>query len=114
MSTPSNSQGRVARARILVVEDEEPLARLVASYLLRDGYDAELIDADSSTRIPIAKQLPKLIESARPHAQDLGCESELDHLLDIDFRTGAQRQREIVRAGASLTELVGSLAQQFA
>ncbi|MGH2957973.1 MAG: carboxylate-amine ligase, partial [Solirubrobacterales bacterium] len=80
----------------------------------RDGYDAELIDADSSTRIPIAKQLPALIEAARPHAQDLGCESELDHLLDTDFKTGAQRQREIVRSGASLTELVGSLAQQFA
>jgi carboxylate-amine ligase len=80
----------------------------------RDGYDAELIDADTSTRIPIAKTLPKLIEAARPHAQDLGCEAELDSLLDAGFRTGAQRQRDIVRSGASLTELVGTLAQQFA
>ena len=69
----------------------------------RDGYDAELVDADTSTRIPIARLLPKLIDAARPHAQELGCESELDHLLDTDFRNGAQRQREIVRAGASLT-----------
>jgi carboxylate-amine ligase len=80
----------------------------------RDGAEAELIDADSSTRIPIAKHLPKLIDAARPHAQELGCEAELDHLLSGDFKTGAQRQRDIVRSGASLTELVGSLAQQFA
>lgn len=80
----------------------------------RDGMDAELIDADSSTRIAISEHLPKLIDAARPHAQELGCESELEALLDGSFQAGAQRQREIVRSGASLTELVGSLAQQFA
>lgn len=80
----------------------------------RDGIDAELIDADTSTRIPISEYLPKLLDAARPHAQELGCEAELNALVDVDFRTGAQRQREIVRSGASLTELVGNLAQQFA
>ncbi len=80
----------------------------------RDGFDAELIDADTSERIPIARLLPKLIDAARPHAQELGCENELELLIDPAFRTGAQRQREIVRSGASLTELVGTLAQQFA
>ena len=80
----------------------------------RDGYDAELIDADSSTRIPIAELLPKLIDAARPHAQDLGCENELEFLIDPEFRTGAQEQRQIVRSGASLTELVGQLAHRFA
>lgn len=80
----------------------------------RDGYDAELVDAESSTRIPISESLPKLIDAARPHAQELGCEAELDHLIDPAFRTGAQEQRDLVRAGASLTELVGSLSQQFA
>ncbi|MFY9488657.1 MAG: YbdK family carboxylate-amine ligase [Solirubrobacterales bacterium] len=80
----------------------------------RDGYDAELIDADTSTRVPISEQLPKLINAARPHAQDLGCEAELDLLVDPNFRTGAQSQREQVRAGASLTELVGAMAQRFA
>ncbi|MGB0889217.1 MAG: carboxylate-amine ligase [Solirubrobacterales bacterium] len=80
----------------------------------RDGIDAELIDANSSTRIAISDYLPKLIDAARPHAQELGCEAELDLLADPDFRTGAQRQRELVRAGASLTELVGQLAQKFA
>jgi carboxylate-amine ligase len=80
----------------------------------RDGYDAELIDADTSTRIPISKMLPKLIDAAKPHAQELGCENELDMLLDPSFRTGAQRQRDVVHDGASLTELVGRLADQFA
>lgn len=80
----------------------------------RDGYDAELIDADTSTRIPISKMLPKLIDAAKPHAQELGCENELELLLDPSFRPGAQRQRDIVHSGASLTELVGQLADQFA
>ncbi|MFY9264859.1 MAG: YbdK family carboxylate-amine ligase [Solirubrobacterales bacterium] len=80
----------------------------------RDGYDAELIDAESSTRVPISVLLPKLIDAARPHAQDLGCEAELDLLADPGFKTGAQSQRDLVRAGASLTELVGALAQRFA
>jgi carboxylate-amine ligase len=80
----------------------------------RDGYDAELIDADTSTRLPISEILPKLVAAARPHAQELGCENELDLLVDPSFRTGAQSQRDLVRAGASLTELVGNLSQQFA
>ncbi|MGH2906154.1 MAG: carboxylate-amine ligase [Solirubrobacterales bacterium] len=80
----------------------------------RDGYDAELIDADSSTRMPIAKLLPQLIDAARPHAQELGCEAELDLLADPSFNTGSQSQRDLVRNGASLTELVGHLAGQFA
>lgn len=80
----------------------------------RDGCDAELIDADTAERVPISRFLPQLVEAARPHAQELGCENELELLVDPAFRSGAQRQREIVRAGASLTELVGTLAQQFA
>lgn len=80
----------------------------------RDGFDAQLIDVDSSTRVPVAELLRQLIDAARPHAQDLGCEDELLLLADPDFRTGAQRQREIVRSGASLTELVDQLARSFA
>lgn len=80
----------------------------------RDGIDAELIDADTSTRIPVPELLASLVDAARPHAQDLGCESELDALIDGSFQTGASRQREIVHDGASLTELVARLVDRFA
>jgi carboxylate-amine ligase len=80
----------------------------------RDGCEAELIDVDTSTRVPVSDLLAELIAAARPHAQDLGCENELELLADPSFQTGAQRQREIVRSGASLTELVDQLARRFA
>ena len=44
----------------------------------RDGVDAELIDADLERASRSRSTSPKLIEAARPHAQDLGCEAELD------------------------------------
>jgi carboxylate-amine ligase len=79
----------------------------------RDGFDARLIDSDTATRIPVREWLDDLIAAARPHAQDLGCENELDLLADPSFKTGAQRQRELVRNGASLTELVSNLSKNF-
>lgn len=57
MSTPVDSQGRVPRARILVVEDEEPLGRLIASYLSRDGYDPEVV-ANGREAIAVARKNP--------------------------------------------------------
>jgi DNA-binding response OmpR family regulator len=57
MSTPADSQGHAPRARILVVEDEEPLGRLIASYLARDGYDPEVV-ADGREAIAVARKNP--------------------------------------------------------
>jgi len=39
MTPGVGSVGAVAAARVLVVEDEEPLAALVCSYLVREGFD---------------------------------------------------------------------------
>lgn len=79
----------------------------------RDGFDAALIDSSNATRVPVREWLDGLIAAARPHAQDLGCENELDLLADPSFKTGAQRQRALVRNGASLTELVHQLSNNF-
>ncbi|NYI41312.1 response regulator transcription factor [Demequina lutea] len=57
MSTPVDLQGPLPRARVLVVEDEEPLGRLIASYLLRDGYDTEVV-ADGRGAIAVARANP--------------------------------------------------------
>ncbi len=43
MTTPLDSYDPPPRARVLVVEDEESLSRLIASYLSRDGYDVEVV-----------------------------------------------------------------------
>lgn len=44
-----------AAARVLVVDDEEPLARLVANYLGRDGFEAS-VTADGAEAVRVARQ----------------------------------------------------------
>jgi len=41
MTTPARTPAPAIRPRVLVVDDEEPLVRLVAAYLDRDGFDVE-------------------------------------------------------------------------
>ncbi|MCB2175700.1 MAG: response regulator transcription factor [Actinomycetales bacterium] len=49
MGVPGGRPVEVAAARVMVVEDEEALARLAASYLQRDGFDVEIVgDGDSA------------------------------------------------------------------
>jgi len=43
MTTPLDHSAHPPRARVLVVEDEAHLGRLIVSYLVRDGYDAEVL-----------------------------------------------------------------------
>ena len=45
------------RARVLVVEDEEPLARLVESYLIREGFEVDVV-GDGSVAIARARAIP--------------------------------------------------------
>jgi DNA-binding response OmpR family regulator len=53
MSAQSSPAGEVSR-RVLVVDDEEPLARLVATYLERDGFEVE-IAVDGPAAIEVAR-----------------------------------------------------------
>ncbi len=57
MNTSVAPPGPSSRARVLVVEDEEALGRLVVSYLSRDGYDAEVV-RDGREAISIARANP--------------------------------------------------------
>jgi len=45
------------RARVMVVEDEEALGRLIASYLARDGYDTQVV-RDGLQAIALARETP--------------------------------------------------------
>ena len=57
MTTPLDSSEPPPRARVLVVEDEESLSRLIASYLSRDGYDVEVV-RDGLEAIAHARAVP--------------------------------------------------------
>lgn len=79
----------------------------------RDGMEAELIEPELGRRVPARELLADLVAVCRPHAQELGCEAELDAALALGDRTGAERQIEQARALGSLPRLVGILAADF-
>ena len=79
----------------------------------RDGMDAELIEPELERRVPARELLADLVTICRPHAQDLGCEAELDRVPELGARTGAQRQIDLARSLESLPRVVGFLANDF-
>ncbi len=80
----------------------------------RDGVHGSLIDVDLECRRPVAGLLDELIEQCRPHAQDLGCEAELEHCLDLTANSPADRQRAIAADSPSLAQAVRRLTHEFA
>ncbi|HSS42901.1 MAG TPA: YbdK family carboxylate-amine ligase [Solirubrobacterales bacterium] len=79
----------------------------------RDGMDAELIEPELERRVPARELLADLVAVCRPHAQDLGCETELERVPELGAQTGAQRQIELARSLESLPRVVGFLANDF-
>jgi glutamate---cysteine ligase / carboxylate-amine ligase len=79
----------------------------------RDGIDAELIDPDLERRVPVSDLVEDLIVACRPHAQDLGCEAELEAVRDLAAFNGASRQIAASRQVRTLPGLVAMLADQF-
>jgi glutamate---cysteine ligase / carboxylate-amine ligase len=80
----------VAEARREVVAEN----RFLAS---RDGTQAKLIDLRSESLVPLSDWVHEVIETCKPHARELGCESELKRVSDLCRSNGADRQREIFR-----------------
>jgi len=79
----------------------------------RDGSHAELIDIPREIRIPVPEMASELVAQCMPHAQELGCTNELEHVLDLARKCPADRQREISREVPSLAQLVGVLADEM-
>jgi len=79
----------------------------------RDGMDAELIEPELDRRVPARELLADLVAVCRPHAQDLGCEAELERVVALGAQTGAQRQIDLARSLESLPRVVGVLASDF-
>lgn len=103
------------------VEGEEHLERPMPQEVLaenrflaaRDGMDADLIEPELGCRVPARELLDDLVAVCRPHAQELGCEAELDRVRELGAHTGAQRQIEQARALGSLPRVVALMAADF-
>jgi carboxylate-amine ligase len=80
----------------------------------RDGTDAALIDPAAERRVPLAELVPTLVEACRPHAQELGCEAELEGVADQLAHPPDKRQLEIARRGTErLPGLVSRLVADY-
>jgi glutamate---cysteine ligase / carboxylate-amine ligase len=78
----------------------------------RDGIEAQLLDPLLGARVPAAEQLALLLQAARPHAEELGCERALELVPAIARDPGAQQQRRVAR-GSTLQNVVRTLAADF-
>jgi carboxylate-amine ligase len=79
----------------------------------RDGMDADLIEPELGRRLPARELLADLVAICGPHADALGCRAELEGVLDLGARTGAQRQLDLSRRLNSLPRVVSVLADDF-
>jgi carboxylate-amine ligase len=80
----------------------------------RDGMAAELIDVERERRVPAREVALRLVDACAPHARVLGCERELDGVVRMAERTGADRQLEAARGPERLQGLVAGLADRYA
>jgi len=72
-----------------------------------------LIDADDWRRVPVRTIAAELLEACHPHAQDLGCEAELEGVGDLLAHPRATRQLIGARGAHRLPGLVRELAEAF-
>jgi carboxylate-amine ligase len=95
-----------------IIRAEEVLAenRFIAA---RDGVAAHLIDTTKESLRPVTELLTELLEAVRPHAEALGCASELARIPALTASPGAAKQRTSPPTEAGLAELVAALAATF-
>jgi carboxylate-amine ligase len=79
----------------------------------RDGMAAHLIDVELEQRVPAREIVGRLVDACAPHADVLGCSSELERVLTMAERTGADRQIELARGPERLAGLVAALAAAY-
>ena len=66
---------------------------------MRYGYDEGLIDFSTAEVVPVRELLADILDKVHSDADELGCSSELERLLDIPARgSSAHRQLAIYRA----------------
>jgi carboxylate-amine ligase len=81
----------------------------------RYGIEGELVDLPRRTRIAAVDLVRRLIERLGPHAQDLGCLRELEHVESMVERgNGAQRQLAVWRASRDMRTLMQKIVEATA
>ena len=77
----------------------------------RHGLDARLHDFSTGRSTTARDSARDLVKTLRPVSQDLGCEAELEGLLEIvEGGTGADKQRAVFRKHGSTEGVAGYLA----
>jgi carboxylate-amine ligase len=79
----------------------------------RDGVDAELIDLIGERRITVRAVVADLLDAARPHAQELGCDAALETITDLAHANGARRQRDVYAEREKLGDVIADLSRRF-
>ena len=78
----------------------------------RHGMDAAFYDPEAGT-VPAKDVARDLVERLKPHARDLGCEAELEGVLEIvEGGTGSQRQREVYENSGDFLDVVAFLIER--
>jgi carboxylate-amine ligase len=76
----------------------------------RHGLDGELIDLPQQDRVGVKELARRLLHRLREHAQELGCEHELESLGDIiRHGNGAARQLVVYEANHDLREVMAEI-----
>jgi carboxylate-amine ligase len=76
------------------------------------GMDAAFYNADEGITVPARDLARDLVVRLRPFAQDLGCENELEGILEIvESGTGSQRQREVYDESGDFLDVVAFLIE---
>ena len=78
----------------------------------RFGMEADFVDPDSMKAVSAVETVRTLLDRCRPHAERLGCVTELEGINDIlENGTGAFHHREIYRRTGDMREVVKGLME---
>jgi glutamate---cysteine ligase / carboxylate-amine ligase len=100
-------------------DEQEPLVE-VPTELIDDnkvraalrGTDSELVDLPKPEQRPATEMADRLLEELREHAQQAGCETEMEGVRRlIEGGTGAHRQLEVLEERGDAKELVRALCK---
>jgi carboxylate-amine ligase len=76
----------------------------------RHGLDGELVDLPSQERVSTRQLAGRLVDRMREHAQELGCERELEGVADLlSHGNGAARQVVVYEANHDLREVMAEI-----
>ena len=88
-----------------LIDDNKVLAAL-------RGTDGELVDLPRAEQCPATEMASRLLDELREHAQEVGCEAELEVVRAlIEGGTGAHRQLEVLEHAEDVEDLVRALCE---